>query len=125
MIDQQSTEYDAPAAYLPKLLAWAENGHRYYSLAADSERKNSRPREAMLCDMRAVAYRHCAHRARARLIQIAEATMSGVLPEDEPPAPLVDLTAWLRTRLERHFPLMRPELWQALAAVLRPFRRNG
>jgi hypothetical protein len=42
---------------------------------------------------------------------------------DEPPAPLVDLTDWLRTKLGHYFPHMPSQNWQALAFVLRPFRR--
>jgi hypothetical protein len=125
MIDQTATDYDAPAVYLPKLIEWADNGCLYYSKAADSERIHSRTREAMDCDVRAVQYRHTAQWARGRLMDIVELTLDGVEPDDAPPAPLVDLTAWLKGKLERHFPHMRPELWQALAAVLRPFRRQS
>ena len=131
MIDQ-TTEYDAPAVYLPRLIEWGEQGYLYYSKAADSERMHIRVRNAIDCDVAAVQYRHIAQRARDRLVDLADVqdkhdrlVSAGVLLPDEPPAPLVDLTAWLRNKLERHFPHMRPELWQALAAVLRPFRRQS
>ena len=111
MIDQ-TTDYDSRAAYLPRLIEWAEGAVDRFTRAAGEQVQQGFSSNAEAYHVLAHEYREIAERARQ-------------LQDDAPPDPLVDLTAWLRNKLERHFPHMRPELWQALAAVLRPFRRQS
>ena len=123
MIDQ-TTDYDSPAAYLPRLIEWAEGAIERCSQQAGVQAAQGFPSNAEAYIGLSREYRAIAVWARVRLVDLSELTLADVQADDDPPAPLVDLTAWLRNKLERHFPHMRPELWQALAAVLRPFRRQ-
>jgi len=120
MIDQTATDYDAPAVYLPKLIAWAEAAISRHTYAASQQQQQGLPSNAAAYVSLAREYRAIAVWARCRLSDLSDPDMA-----DAPPAPLVDLTEWLSTKLARHFPLMPSELWQSLAYVLRPFRRRS
>lgn len=125
MIDQTTTDYDHPSVYLPKLIEWAEAAIARHTYAASQQQQQGFPSNAEAYIAVAREYRAVAVWARCRLVDISELALDDVELADAPPAPLVDLTDWLRGKLGRYFPHMRPELWQALAAVLRPFRRQS
>jgi len=120
LIDQTATDYDDPAIYLPKLIEWAESAIERHSRAAIEQTNLGFASNAESYIGVAREYRAIAVWARCRLADLSDPDTA-----DAPPAPLVDLTEWLKGRLGRHFPNMQPELWQALAAVLRPFRRQS
>ena len=123
MIDQ-TTDYDAPSVYLPRLIEWADQAEARFIKQACGQVRLGFASNAEAYTGLAGEYREIAERARARLVDLSELTIADVQAADEPPSTLVELTDWLRNKLSRDFPLMRPELWQALACVLRPFRRQ-
>jgi hypothetical protein len=113
VIDQTATDYDTPATYLPKLVDWADQAEaRLTRLACDQV--------ALGFESNAEAYQAIAQEYR----EIAVRVRAMLTADDAPPSATLALTDWLRTRLGRDFPNMPAELWQALATVLRPFRRQ-
>ena len=119
MIDQTATDYDAPAVYLPRLIAWAEGAIERFSEKAGDQAAQGFASNAEAYIAVAREYRAIAVWARCRLVDLSDPDL-----DDAPPAPLVDLTEWLKGKLGADFPLMRDDLWKALATVLRPFRRQ-
>ena len=125
MIDQTATTYDHPSVYLPRLVEWAEAAIARHTYAASQQQQVGFASNAEAYIAVAREYRAIAVWARCRLVDISELALDDVDLADAPPAPLVDLTAWLKVKLQADFPLMREDLWQALAYVLRPFRRKA
>ena len=119
MIDQTTADYDHPSVYLPHLIAWAEAAIERFNEKARDQAAQGFASNAEAYIAVAREYRAVAVYARVRLVDISEPDL-----DDAPPAPLVDLTEWLKGKLGADFPLMREDLWQALAYVLRPFRRR-
>jgi hypothetical protein len=133
MIDQTATTYDAPAQYLPKLIEWAETLAGDAAASASEQRQNRCLKNAQDYEAIAATYRRIAQWATTRLADICELSLDDAeqLAEinaltrqinDEPPVPLVDLTAWLRAKLEPWFPGLSSEGWQAIAYVLHVWR---
>ena len=120
MIDQTATDYDHPSVYLPHLIEWAESAIERFSEKAGDQAAQGFKSNAEAYAGLAREYRVIAVWARCRLVDLSEPDT-----DDAPPAPLVDLTDWLKRKIGADFPLMREDLWQALAYVLRPFRRKS
>lgn len=104
------------------LLTWLETIASDLAIRAGGELRHGHSACAMNMAIDVTRLRNIAQKVRARLVDISELTLADV-QADEPPAPLVDLTEWLRGKLGHYFPYMASEHWQAIAFVLRPFRR--
>lgn len=121
MTTQKTTEYDAPAVWAPRLVAWAEREQAdLLEMAEDSRQKGHRKNAASLT-AEAGRYIWIADYARSRLVDLSDLTQADV-QADEPPAPLVDLTDWLRGKLGRYFPRVPVTIWQGIATVLHSWR---
>jgi len=136
MIEQTATTYDAPAAYLPHLIAWAEDGAAHYSTVAAVQRRHAFIQNAESYDAMAAKYRRIAEWAVDQLADISGLSLDdadehaaiqaktaslvarGVLLPDRPPSTLVGLTDWLRGQVGRWFPSLPAEMWQGVAYLL-------
>lgn len=114
MIDQTATTYDAPAVYLPHLIAWAERADNFY--VADWARTRLVDISGLTLDD---ADEHAAIQAKT-----ASLMARGVLLPDAPPSTLVGLTDWLRCQVGRWFPSLPNEMWQGVAYLLHHHRRT-
>lgn len=127
MIDQTSTTYDAPTQYLPRLIEWAEHLAGKSSDIAEQMAANGCTYYADKANAEASTYVRAAQWATTRLadhygLSLDDAEQLAAINADEPPVPLVDLTAWLREKLGRYFPAMPVQLWQGIALVLHSWR---
>lgn len=130
----QTTDYDAPAVWAPRLIAWAEKGLDHYEAAANVQRE--RGHQGIAADYLALAaqWQRIADRARVRLVDIS--TLSDVDPmddhiteanaltrqivaqADEPPKQLVPFVDWLRARISHILPGLSTETWQAIGCLI-------
>lgn len=120
----QSASYDAPAVYLPRLIAWADQQRAALEAAGASLRAEGNLYYATKAGQEAGRYAAGAERLRERLIREHELTLADVQAQEasEPPRTLVGLTDWLVTMLGRWFPGLPREGWQAIACALHTWR---
>lgn len=138
-------DYDSPAVWAPKLIAWAERERRYCYEEAQSSRRRGNPKTAASYLATADELALIADRARVRLVDMSELTLADLDDAAEPPAPrpahvctegcgflpceppgppaqLPDLGGWLRARLGRWFPSVPTAVWAGIAVVLHHHR---
>lgn len=140
MIPQRPREktYDGPAVWAPLLVKWATQGRDHYLAAAEAQRKLGHKSNAAAYVAKAGEFVWIADYGRARLVDISDLSAddaeqlaaiqvktdnlvaAGVLlpDDDEPPKPLVDLTAWLRGRLGGRMWWVSAEVWQTVGMLL-------
>lgn len=130
MTTQQTTDYDVPAAYLPRLILWAESQEEQSASVAAAHMQLHSVYDATRASADCAEYRQIAGRARTRLISEYGLTLADVqadgladlMTAQEPPRTLPGLTDWLVSLLGRFFPGLPREGWQAIACALHVWR---
>lgn len=115
--------YDEPVVWAPLLIDWAEQKAADYSCCANDLRRDGCPNNAADHDAVAAEYRAISFRACQRLLVASDnklAEVNGLTAQinDEPPRPLVDLTAWLCGKVGHWLPWVTSETWQTIGMLL-------
>lgn len=127
------TEYDAPAIWAPRLIAWAEQGRDHYEAAANVQRERGHHGNAADYMALAASWQVIADRARVRLVDISGLTEADVMDAPvpmpqavgladackvEPPHQLVGFVGWLRALVGHLLPWVSAETWQTCSALM-------